>query len=76
MVLTIEADLEATIRKQAQSTGESPEKMTLNALREKFGEAACASEPQDEWERRLRRIGTPCGVTLSNEALSREEMYD
>lgn len=76
MVLTIEADLEATILKQAQVTGESPEKVALKALREKFGDAPCASEPRDEWERQLRRIGTPCGVSLSDEALSREEMYD
>lgn len=33
-------------------------------------------EPRDEWERRLRAIATDCGVSLSNEALSREEMYD
>jgi hypothetical protein len=32
--------------------------------------------PQDEWERRLRSIATDCGVSLSNEALSREELYD
>ena len=32
--------------------------------------------PQDEWERRLRAIATHCGVSLSNDALSREEMYD
>jgi hypothetical protein len=32
--------------------------------------------PQDDWERRLRAIGKDCGVALSDEALSREEMYD
>ena len=32
--------------------------------------------PQDDWERRLRAIATDCGVSLSNEALSREEMCD
>lgn len=32
--------------------------------------------PRDEWERRLRAIGTDCGVSLSDEALSREELYD
>ena len=33
-------------------------------------------EPRDEWERRLLAIATDCGVSLSNEALGREEMYD
>ena len=31
---------------------------------------------QEEWLRRLRSIATACGVSISNEALSREEMYD
>ena len=33
-------------------------------------------EPRDEWERRLLSAASDCGVSLSNEALSREEMYD
>lgn len=32
--------------------------------------------PRDEWERRLLAIATDCGVSLSNESLGREEMYD
>ncbi len=31
---------------------------------------------QEEWLRRLRGVATDCGVSLSNEALSREELYD
>jgi hypothetical protein len=33
-------------------------------------------EPQDEWERRLRALAMDCGVSLSNEALSSEGLYD
>jgi hypothetical protein len=33
-------------------------------------------EPRDEWERRLRSIATDCGVSLTDEQLSREELYD
>jgi hypothetical protein len=33
-------------------------------------------EPRDEWERRLLAIGTDCGVSPPDEALSREDMYD
>jgi predicted DNA-binding antitoxin AbrB/MazE fold protein len=33
-------------------------------------------EPQDEWERRLLEIGQDCGVSLSDEDLSRENLYD
>ena len=32
--------------------------------------------PDDEWLRRLRAIATDCGVSLSNEALSSEGLYD
>lgn len=31
---------------------------------------------QDEWLRRLRGAASDCGVSLSNKALGREEMYD
>jgi hypothetical protein len=33
-------------------------------------------EPRDEWERRLRALAMDCGVSLSNEALSSEGLYD
>ena len=33
-------------------------------------------EPRDEWERLLRSIPIDCGVSLSNEALSSEGLYD
>lgn len=32
--------------------------------------------PEDEWVRRLRAIATDCGVSLSNEAVSSEGLYD
>ena len=31
---------------------------------------------RDDWVRRLRAIATDCGVSLSNEALSSEGLYD
>ncbi len=33
-------------------------------------------EPRDEWERSLRAIAVDCGVSLTDEQLSREHMYD
>ena len=33
-------------------------------------------EPRDEWERRLLGIGLNCGVSLSNEAVSSEGIYE
>jgi predicted DNA-binding antitoxin AbrB/MazE fold protein len=34
------------------------------------------SDAQEEWLRRLRSIATDCGVSLSNEAVSSEGLYD
>jgi hypothetical protein len=34
------------------------------------------SDTNDEWLRRLRSAATDCGVSLSNEALSSEGLYD
>jgi hypothetical protein len=31
---------------------------------------------QEEWLRRLRSAASPCGVSLSNEAVSSEGLYD
>lgn len=33
-------------------------------------------QPRDEWERRLLGLAKDCGVSLSNDALSREALYD
>ena len=33
-------------------------------------------EPQNEWQRRLRQAASDCGVSLSNEAVSSEGIYE
>jgi hypothetical protein len=33
-------------------------------------------EPQDEWQRRLRQAASDCGVSLSDEAVSSEGIYE
>lgn len=32
--------------------------------------------PRDDWERRLLAVATDCGVSLSNEVLSSDGLYD
>jgi len=76
MVISVDADLEARLAEEARKRGVTPEELALGALREKFPKRVPPIEPRDEWERRLLAIGTDCGVSLSDEALSREEMYD
>lgn len=75
MVITLDAELEAALKEAARRQGIEPEVLVLNTLRQRFPTPALL-EPRDDWERGLRALAMDCGVSLSNEALSREEMYD
>jgi hypothetical protein len=76
MVITIGPDLEAALNDLAQKQGVEPELLALSALREKFLTSAYPIQPRDDWERRLLRAATDCGVALSNEAVSSEGLYE
>ncbi|HTU17967.1 MAG TPA: hypothetical protein VMG10_07880 [Gemmataceae bacterium] len=75
MVITRDPELEAALTEVARDKGVAPEVLALNVLRERIISMA-ELLPRDEWERGLRALATDCGVSLSNEALSREELYD
>jgi len=76
MVITLDPQLQAALDEQAQREGVTPEALALNALRERFLGSVPVIEPRDEWERLLLQAASDCGVSLSNAALSREELYD
>lgn len=76
MVLTLGPELEATVERLARSRGVDPAQFALNILTQRLLVLGKVPEPRNEWERRLLAIGTDCGVSLSNEALSREQMYE
>ena len=80
MTITLTPDLEKVVLQKAHDEGTTPEAVVLNAIREKLGpgpsELAKIIEPRDEWERRLLSVGSPCGVSISDEALSSEGLYD
>ena len=76
MTITLSPELEAALNEAARREGVSPDTLALNALRERFLGPARAIQPQDEWERRLLGLAKDCGVSLSDDALSREELYD
>jgi hypothetical protein len=75
MVINLPPQLEAAISEEARRRGVAPEILALEALRERFP-AAAELQPRDEWERRLFEAAKDCGVSLSNEALSSEGLYD
>lgn len=77
MSITLDAELEAALTAVAKGRGISMEDLARDALRERFvPKPNLPFEPQDEWERNLLKIGIDCGVSLSDEAVGREEMYD
>ncbi len=76
MVITLPPQLEAVLSEQARRRGVAPEVLALDALRERFLAGSGALEPRDEWERRLLEAATDCGVSLSNEAVSSEGLYE
>jgi hypothetical protein len=76
MILTLDPQLAAALNDHSRRQGVAPEVLALNALRDRFLSPAVPLQPQDEWERRLLGLAKDCGVSLSDEALSREELYE
>ncbi|HKI35540.1 MAG TPA: hypothetical protein VKA46_27030 [Gemmataceae bacterium] len=75
MSINLTPELEAAISEEARRRGVAPEALALEALRDRFLPRP-ALVPRDEWERRLLEIATDCGVSLSNEAVSSDGLYD
>ena len=76
MTIILDPELEARLAAAAARQGTTAEALAMETLRERFPKQRSPIEPQDEWERRLRAIATDCGVSLSDEALSRESLYE
>jgi hypothetical protein len=80
MTITLTPDLEKVVLQKAYEQRTTPDAVALNVLREKLGfgppELARILEPRDEWERRLLSVGSHCGVSISDEALGSEGLYE
>jgi hypothetical protein len=76
MVIKVGPDLETVLNDLARKHGVAPEAVALQALRERFLAPSAPSSCHDDWERRLRSAASDCGVSLSNEAVSSEGLYD
>jgi hypothetical protein len=75
MVISLTRDLESVLREQAQQQGISPEELALSVLQSRLLPRPL-NEPRDDWERRLRSIARDCGVSLTDEAVSSEGIYE
>ena len=76
MVITLDPQLAAVLHELSRRQGVAPEILVLDALRDRFLSSAASIQPQDDWERRLLGLAKDCGVSLSDAALSREELYE
>jgi len=76
MVSELGPELAAALIDHARRQGVVPESLALDALRKQFLPTALPFEPRDDWERELLSLATDCGVSLSDEALSRAESSD
>jgi predicted DNA-binding antitoxin AbrB/MazE fold protein len=50
--------------------------LTIGSLPEQGKAAAVAIKPRDEWEHKLLGAGVDCGVTLTDVALSSDQLYE
>lgn len=75
MVITVPDEMEDALEEAAQRIGVRPEDFVLDALRAKLANTV-RREPRDAWEALLLSVGSPAGVSLSDEATSRESLYD
>jgi len=87
MTITLTPDVEAQVTRRAQEQGKTPENLVLEHLRQSFASPETYAVktltpppampiPYEEWVRLLRSAGSDCGVSLTDEQVSRDSLYD
>ena len=76
MVITLPKQLATVIAEPAKQRGVSPETLALEAIRQRYAPSAPTDAEHEAWMRKLFEAASDCGVSLSNEALSSEGLYD
>jgi hypothetical protein len=78
MVVALNPEIERVVKEQAERTGKTPDEVVNDALRRGLlpDYRDQLPPPRNEFERRLRSIARPAGVALTNEQLSRENIYE
>ena len=79
--ITLTSEIKAAVVDQARRQGTTPERLVLDSLREKFaadlaGSASTSLAPRDDWERMLDDAAVNAGVSLSDEQVGRESLYE
>ncbi len=80
MTIQLSADLEAAVIDEAERLGTTPEVVVSRAIQEHLRARATPVTPDRsaalEKLKRILAVARDCGVSLSNEALSSEGLYD
>jgi hypothetical protein len=80
MIIALTPDISNALNEKARQQGTTPEALALSVLREKLALPAAPGsiplQPADAWEERVVRAAIDCGVSLSNEAVSSEGIYE
>ena len=76
LTITLPEELEAVLTQHARESGSTPEQIALDTLQRNLLPRPDASEAQTAWAARLRRVATPAGISLSEDVLSREALYE
>jgi hypothetical protein len=76
LVISVPPELEGALNALAKQRGVAPEDLVIDVLRDRLGALSRTIEPRDDWERLILQAGSNCGVSLPDEALSSEGLYE
>ena len=76
LVISVPSELEGALNALARQRGMTPQDLVIDVLRDRLGVPSRTIEPRDEWERLILQAGMDCGVSLPDEALSSEGLYE
>lgn len=76
MTIILAPEIERALNEHLPQLGTTPEGFVTEAVREKLASLPSKKMTDEEWVARLRALAVPAGVSLSDEAVSRESLYE
>lgn len=76
MTIILAPEIERALNEHLPQLGTTPEGFVTEAVREKLASLPPKQMTDEEWIARLRALAVPAGVSLSDEAVSRESLYE
>ena len=76
MTIEIGPELESVLASIAKDTGTTAAELALSILTQQLPAKFVPRMSADEFQRHLQAAASPCGVSLTDQDLSRETIYD